>query len=209
MMSSVSRILRTSLLCLFVFVSFHLYGQNGYSEGYIITNDNDTLSGFIKDRKKGTYEKLYKKIRFKGNNLFIKRISPRRIKTYYVDGSTFESVWLQQKGILFKESYISEPNRGEKVFLKLVQDGYLKLYHLEYTDDESSYVDYIELFKREDENYLIRATQGIFGLKKKVLSEYFQDCQELVEKINSKEIKYAFDAIQFYNECKGNETGKN
>ena len=43
----------------------------------------------------------------------------------------------------------------------------------------------------------------IFGLKKKVLSNYFQDCQELVVKINSKEIKDALDAVQFYNECKG------
>lgn len=46
---------------------------------------------------------------------------------------------------------------------------------------------------------MVRATQGIFGLKKKLLSNYFKECPELVEKINNKKMKSVEDVLTFYN----------
>lgn len=154
----------------------------------------------MKDRKEGYSPKLYAKIKFKGDGFSSKKYGPKQILRYSINGNVYESIWLDKKSFLFKEYYISQVNRGEKVFLRLVINGYLKLYYLEYIDAESGIFEYIELFKRQDEDFLVRSTQGILGLKKKLLSDYFKDCPELVEKINSKEIKTAIDVALFYND---------
>ena len=66
-------------------------------------------------------------------------------------------------------------------------------------------MNYIDYFKRKDDDYMVRVTQGIFGLKKKRLAEYFKDCPELVQKIEFKELKRPFEIAQFYNNCIGNK----
>jgi hypothetical protein len=50
---------------------------------------------------------------------------------------------------------------------------------------------------------MVRVTQGVLGLKRKNLSEYFSKCSELSESIENKEIKTAEDIIiKFYLLCK-------
>lgn len=73
---------------------------------------------------------------------------------------------------------------------------------MEYDDQESGYFDAVDLFKRDNETDLVRATQGIFGLKRKLLSAYLYDCQELVSKINSRDIRDPAEAVNFYNRWK-------
>ena len=55
-------------------------------------------------------------------------------------------------------------------------------------DDESSYLDYIPLFYRDSSGEMVRVTQGILGLKRKRLAEYFRDCPELVRAIENREL---------------------
>jgi hypothetical protein len=61
----------------------------------------------------------------------------------------------------------------------------------------------MDLLIKWEDAYFIRSTQGIFGLKKKTLSKYFDDCPELVRQIESKELKKVPEVVNFYNSyCK-------
>ncbi len=71
-------------------------------------------------------------------------------------------------------------------------------------DSESDNIDVVPLFKRSDESSLVRVTQGIFGLKKKKLSAYFEDCPRLVDKIVAGEIKDPVEIAYYYNHFKEN-----
>jgi hypothetical protein len=103
--------------------------------------------------------------------------------------------------MLLKETYISNPKQGRKVFLKVISNNSaLHYYHLEQVDGDNGFVDYVPLFKKQNSNELVRVTQGILGLKKKRLSEYFSDCPELVEKINNGELKTPTEILNFYND---------
>jgi hypothetical protein len=172
--------------------------KQGYSSGFIVTNDNDTLRGLIKDRTGTTFTKIYKRVRFKDGGLFPKKFSPSKIKKYCTAEGCYESIWLDVEQKLFRETYYSQPGRGKRVFMKVTMNGYLSLYYLEFIDGESGNPDYIELFKRRDEDYLIRVTQGIF-LRKQALIDFFHDCPELAEQIDRDEIKKPGDMVRFYN----------
>jgi len=103
---------------------------------------------------------------------------------------------------LINEKYASIPNHGEREFLKVIEKGYLTYYQREF--EYSDYIDQIDLFKRDNEDYLVRVSQGVFGLRKKSLAAYFNDCPELVEKIKNNELKTAIEITRFYNSWKFN-----
>lgn len=181
-----------------------VFGQKGYESGYIIMNNGDTISGIVKDRKPPPFGKIYKKIYFKAEKSRKKKYGPDQIKGYRQGNRFYESMWLNVSYDFFKEKYTSSPNVGEQQFLKLIVKGYLRLYQLEFEDQESDYVDAVDLYKRSDENSLVRVTQGIFGLKKKKLAAYFQDCPELVRKIEVGEMKDPVEIAYYYNHWKEN-----
>jgi len=187
---------------LFVFICFFfplfVIAQKDYESGYIITNSNDTIAGFVKDRKSHPFGKLYKKIYFK-NSTKKRKYGPQQILGYKQGNRKFESLWLEISGHLIEENYTSITNVGEKQFLKVDLKGFLTLYQMEITDSGTDYIDQIPLFKREGENFLIRVTQGVFGLKKKKLQIYFMDCPELMRKIVNQELKTPIEIAKFYN----------
>ena len=187
-----------ALLLLPVLIS----GQKDYQTGYIITNNNDTLTGKVKDRKSPPFGKLYKKIHFKRNKGFKRKYNPQQIIAYKQGDNQFESLWIDISQNIFKQKYTSVPDFGEKSFLKVIVKGYLTYYHWEFQDYESEYIDEISLYKRMDEPYFARVTQGIFGLKKKRLAEYFQDCPELINKIENGELRNPVEIAIFYNNWK-------
>ena len=84
----------------------------------------------------------------------------------------------------------------------------LTYFHWEYVDSESNYLDYTPLFYREGSDEMVRVTQGIRGLKRKRLIEYFWDCPELVQAIEKKELNEIHEVYNFYLEhCVKNGTG--
>ena len=62
------------------------YSQGFYVQGYVVTNNNDTLYGYVKDRDPAPYGSIYNKVRFKDNPkaFFAKKYSPDRITSYNV-----------------------------------------------------------------------------------------------------------------------------
>lgn len=171
--------------------------QNEYEPGYIILNNNDTIYGNIKDR---TDDKLFNKIRFRQENKKTDRYSAYDIKGYKKGIYSFESLWYKEETEFLRFHYFNRGGYGEKVFLKVLVKGELSCYAKEYIQDDNFYLDYFELFKRDGENKFERATQGLFGLKKKRLTRYFFDCPNLVKKINNNSIKNPLDVVTYYNE---------
>ncbi len=191
---------RLKFLIFTTFIVFPMifFAQKGYESGYIITNSNDTIVGFVKDRKPPPFGKLYKKIYFKSAKNK-RKYSPLQILSYKQGNREFESIWIEVSGHLIEENYTSKTNIGKKQFLKVDLKGFLTLYQMEITDPDSDYIDQILLFKRMDENYLQRVTQGLFGLKKKKLQIYFKDCPELLLKIENQELNTPIEIAKFYN----------
>lgn len=192
------------LLILLVLMNVTLQAQKKpYSPGYIVTMEGDTLEGWVKDRSSGTFTKLYARIRFKSGNSFLKRkYSPDQILGYACNGQVYETVPLYEETAFFTFRYYVDENY-DRSFLRLVsRDGPLSYYHWEYVDAESNYLDYIPLFYLYDSNQMVRVTQGILGLKKKRLSEYFFHCPELVEAIYSRKVDEIQEVYDFYlNQC--------
>ena len=193
-----------NLIFAFLLLPVLVSGQKDYQTGYIITNRNDTLTGKVKDRKPPPFSKLYKKIRFKRNRLLKRKYGPQQIIAYKQGNNQFESLWIDVSQNIFKEIYTSVPDLGEKSFMKVIVKGYLTYYHWEFQDYESDYIDEISLYKRTNESSFARVTQGIFGLKKKRLAEYFQDCPELINKIEKGELTNPVEIAIFYNNWKEN-----
>ena len=110
----------------------------------------------------------------------------------------FVSIPLHMDTEFFKFRYYVNPS-AEYVFLKRIQSHpSLDYYHLEFTDDDSNFIDFVPLFHKPKSNEMVRVTQGLLGLKKKRLSEYFSDCPELVEDIQNKKIKDVLSLYESY-----------
>jgi hypothetical protein len=190
----------------FVFSIITPLNSQIYQSGYIVTNSNDTICGFIKDMKEPPFSKIYKNIRFRGNSLFRKKYSPGQIAGYKKGDNIYESIPVEVTSSFFRTNYLSNPV-GKKTFMKVIHKGFLTYYHWEHIDHESGTIDEISLFKRKNDDYFIRVTQGIFGLRKKELKEYFQDCPELIQKIEDRELKRPDEIAQFYNDWKSKKFG--
>lgn len=173
------------LLFLFLFFSLTGFAQKGYLPGYVVLQNGDTLSGKLRDRKEGSFQKLYPKIYWKGSKGRAKKYGPDQLAGYAIGTNQFESRWIKHESWLFREIYYSREGVGERRFMRVVKKGTLSLYHLEFLDSESIIIDRIELCIREGDDKFIRTSQGIFGLRKKALAEYLSDYPELADKIRS------------------------
>lgn len=162
-----------------------IQAQEVYRPGYVVTLAGDTLFGEISDRKMGPFGGIYTKIKFKGNGRK-KRYSADKIQSYRKGDSIYRSFNLD----------------GEVKFLRLVSDGVVSLYKFELQEQGEEMVLDIAYVKKWDNPALVRADQGILGLKRNVLIQFFSDCPPLVEKIRSKEFKYPYQLVDFYNEWK-------
>ncbi|MEQ8926993.1 MAG: hypothetical protein RLO81_14325 [Fulvivirga sp.] len=185
------------LLTVTLYVLFIRTEAQEYEPGYIVLNSKDTVFGFVKDR---TESRLFEKIKFKNEAGKVKRYSASDILGYKAGINHYESLWYAEESQFFKFSYYNRPEYGEKVFLRVLAKGYLSCYAKEFVHDDNDYPDEFELFLRQGETTMQRATQGIFGLKKKSLSKYFWDCPKLVEKINNLAITNPLDVVTYYNE---------
>ncbi|HUX96439.1 MAG TPA: hypothetical protein VMV47_11975 [Bacteroidales bacterium] len=200
--------IRSIIIVALLFSGSSLKSQEKYQPGYIVTNNGDTIRGMICDRKQAPFAQLYSKIRFKGNSLFKRKYSPSQITGYKLGATSFESEWINSTSNLFRTNYICDPASGTRHFLKVIVKGYLTYYQWEYMDQESWSIDAIDLFKRENDEYYIRVTRGIFGIRLKNLKEYFMDCPALIQEIERGELKTPAEIAYFYNnwiKCKRNK----
>lgn len=187
------------LLLLFWNLS-NLHAQKkGFEPGYIITLEGDTILGQVKDRSPEPYMELYPRIRFRPEGRSSrKKYGPKDILGYRARGRKYESVPLWEESAFFKFRYYLEPH-AEKIFLMVLKrQGGLSYYRREFVQDDNSYLDFYPLFHRKGEREMVRVTQGVLGLKRKRLMEYFSDCDELVRALYSKELKEPDEVYNYY-----------
>lgn len=159
-----------------------IWAQEEYRPGYVVTLEGDTLPGTISDRKIGPFGGIHDKIKFKGNGRK-KRYAADQLRSYLKGDSIYRSF----------------PLDGEIEFLRLVREGAVSLYMFELQEKGEEMVLDIAYLKKRDNPALVRADQGLLGLKRNVLIHFFADCPPLVDKIRSKEFKYSYQLVDFYN----------
>lgn len=170
-----------------------------YTKGFIITLDGDTIEGWVKDRSSGTFPELYKRIRFKtGSSLLRKKYGPDQILAYSRNGQLYASLPLYEETAFFAFRYYLSDSY-EYVFLRVIaRDEPLTYYHWEYMDADNNCLDYIPLFYLDGSNQMVRVTQGVLGLKRKRLIEYFHDCYKLQDAIYQKRLNKIDEVYNFY-----------
>ncbi|MGD1891467.1 MAG: hypothetical protein ACFB15_12850 [Cyclobacteriaceae bacterium] len=178
-------------------------GQDGYQPGYVVLANGDTLSGLVMDRKEtiiGT--ELLSKIRFKPTDRKRrKKYRPHQLISYQVGNATYASHPIRPKGISLLDAYYEiDPAEGEWTFLRVVRRGNLTHYQKEWVDEDDSSGEAAEFFRKTNVQFLVRATQGIFGRKRKNLIKYFQDCPSLQQKIKEKAFTYPSEVTDYYNQ---------
>ena len=173
------------------------------AQDFVILHSGDTLYGTVRYINDGAVSpKLYKKIRWKDARGRGKKISRKNIRAFRVQGDVFESFYLRQysrKITLVNPRYDISPQKGQHHFLKLVEKGRLSHYQLEWIEQGESALSAMDLFKKESDTFFIRATQGLLGLKRQVLTNYFADCPALATQIGDKQINNLQEIVDFYN----------
>ncbi|MEN1784190.1 MAG: hypothetical protein AAGF77_03535 [Bacteroidota bacterium] len=174
---------------------------------YLVLRTGDTLYGkvgYIREDKPNSG--FFKKIRLTTTTGKRKKIKREAIACFKAKGFYYEGFWLRQSsGInsLFRPRYYIDNYEGTFDFLRVVTKGALSHYELEWFDQGNSTLWSMALLKKEGDSYFIRADQGLFGLKRKTLTQYFQDCSELSTALSQKKIKEVYEVIDFYNDYCG------
>ncbi len=185
-----------------------VYAQNHQASDYLVLRTGDTLYGKVEHIKEGGFggRRFYKKIRITDARGKTKKYQRRDVSSFSVDGVVFESFWLSQEsqslitGALGNPKYTMDPNQGEQHFLRVISKGRLSHYQLEWFEQGNSTLWSMSLLKKEKNAFLIRADQGLFGLKRKVLQRYFSNCPELGKAIQQKQIRKVRQVVEWYND---------
>ncbi|WMN12787.1 hypothetical protein QYS49_34610 [Marivirga salinae] len=191
-------------LCIYVIFLIKLnpisvFAQSNYQNGYVVTNQNDTIFGQLRDRSPEPFGKIFRKVRLKGFWIFERRYGPKDLTSYKIGNDIYEALWYDSYSELFSVFHVNSTGRGEKVFMRLAVDGKVKLYWDEYRDPDSGYEEAIPFFQMENSHEMIRVTQGILGFKKKYLANLFVDCPELVKRMNEGFFETPEEMAVFYN----------
>ena len=174
-----------------------LSAQSDWRSGYVVTLSGDTLHGMVRDRDTGPFGGLYNKVRLKKSERGKARFGPSKMLGYQwgdakfivLRTNTYPNVRASKKRI--------DPTGTPSVF-RVVVEGPLSLYMDEFNDEDGSWINEVPYFKKVGDEQLVRATQGIFGLKKKLLSKYFADQPDLVQKIQAGAVKTPLEVVTEY-----------
>lgn len=179
-----------------------LLAQSDDTSDYLVLNAGDTLYGTVEHvDQRGVNPKYYKKIRFTNTDGHQKKYKRKNVAAFRVNNTLYEGFWLHQssqKIMLLNPRYAIDSEEGERYFLKLVSKGKLSHYQLEWWEQGESTLMWMDLLKKEEAQFLIRATQGQFGLKRKVLGDYFQECPALKEQILHRQFNEVMQIVDFY-----------
>ncbi len=177
--------------------------QNSKTMDFLVWNSGDSLFGAVEHiNLKGVSSRFYKKIRLTDTRRKPKRFNRKDVIAFQVNGEIYESFWIYQsseKISLINPKYVIGAQIGEQYFLKLISKGKLSHYQMEWWEQGESSLMQMDLLRKENDHFFIRATQGIFGLKTKVLINYFTNCPELQKQIEKRQFKEVGPIVDFYN----------
>src|ERR1700744_276347 len=182
----------------FAFVALFLactcFAQEGYDFGYIITNAGDTVKGKIKDRKYVAAPANWDKISFIDSSGEEKSKTPDEIKLYCKKGKMFfRSLPI---GLEAKLKFAEILEYGDVILFGCVSNSFVSLAgdalskSLDTKKDSKSAAKITtEYFfqKRKDANSLMKVRPKQW---ERTATFFFQDDEDLVQKIESKTLKY-------------------
>ncbi|MCC5922353.1 MAG: hypothetical protein JJT77_01095 [Crocinitomicaceae bacterium] len=169
-----------------------------YEEGSITLKNRTILHGEVANIKHGFRGKILTRIRIKlPGKCFTKNYHPRKILGFSMGNRQFVSWRVKRNNNLFREIYTIHAGKQYQIF-ELHKEGHLSIY-LKYFIDEDLHIRSVPFFLKKDEILLVRATQGIFGLKQNMLSDYFADCPPLIKLIRERKITTPEEVAIFYN----------
>lgn len=193
------------LLCLTLLFN-QLSGQTfksqfNYTKGSVTLKNGTILHGEVANIKHGFRDKLLNCVKIKSSGKsFAKKYHPRKISGYSMGDRQFVSWRVKRNNALFKEMYSIHTGNEYKIF-ELQMEGHLSIY-LEYFIDEDLHIRTVPFFLKKNELLMVRATQGLFGLKKNLLLDYFVDCAPLIQLIKEKKVTTPEEVAIFYNNYK-------
>ena len=168
------------------------------AQDFVVLNSGDTIYGEVSDRSTiGIRDRMYKRIRFKGSE-GRKRFRARQILGYSANGHVYESFPFLVTGMLQDKIIFMRSNRHKKFIQRSFQNDRLTLYYYEFTNDDERVIQSVPFLYLHEKDFMVRATQGLFGLKKRSLQAYFAEYPDLVEQIESGEIKDVNQIVQFF-----------
>ncbi|EAY26191.1 hypothetical protein [Microscilla marina] len=180
-----------------------LKAQTSHLLDYIVLNSGDTLYGKVKHvNQRKVPPRYYKKIRFTNTKGKRKKYKRADVAAFNVNNTNYEGFWLSQSSrgmTLINPQYDIDPKNGERYFLRVISKGKLSHYYLEWWEQGEAGSSWMDLFRKEKDQFFIRATQGLFGLKRKTLAKYFANCPSLQEKIKKKQIRKVSQVVDYYN----------
>lgn len=191
-----------------VIISLHTsigsFAQTYDALDYLVLKTGDTLYGNIEYKKdSGVNYKYLNKIRLTNALGKQKRYKRDQVAAFSTNNFIYEGFWLNQESerlVLLNPRYEIDYKNGDYYFLKVMSKGTLSYYQLEWWEQGESLLMSMDLLKKEKDEYLIRATQGILGLKRKVLTNYFRDCPILAQQIQQKQFNKVFQLVSYYND---------
>lgn len=191
-----------------VVVSFFCFqvgwSQLNYEPGTVTLRNGEVLEGNVANMRQGFRDELLPHVRIKqSGRLRAKKLKPRQIKEFTMGERRYLSLRVQRNNSIFQESYTVNSGNEYKVF-ELHRTGHLNIL-LDYFTDDDLWIQSVPYFMKEDDDLIVRATQGVFGLKRKLLADYFKDCPQLVEFIQEKKITTPREVAIYYNEWKENQ----
>ena len=195
-----SQLLLKVVLGVLLFCTTSLFAQkkSAFKEGYVLPLNGDTLRGLVMDRDESAFGGLLTKVKFRSDKGRRRKYKPSDLLGYHRGADSFVSLWINTETKYFAQHYSSVVGLGEQYFVKVIYHGSLDLYHWEYTDEDNNTIDFLPLIRKANSAELVRVTQGILGLKRKRLAEYFADCPNLASAIKSKTLHSSAELIDYY-----------
>ena len=169
-----------------------------YAEGSVTLKNGKVIAGDVANVKHGFRDQFLESVRVKpGGKGPAKKYKPHKISGYTMGERQFVSWRVKRNNALFKEMYAIDAGRNYKIF-EIQLAGQLSIY-LDYFVDDDLQIHTAPFFLKENDFVMVRATQGMFGLKRQLLSAYFQDCPPLVKLIQEKRINTVEEVARYYN----------
>ena len=188
-------------LVLLIFSSLTSIPLTAQSDFVILTNGDSLFGSIDRYEQLLTKDKHFSKIRLTNQKGKRKKYAPSEIQEIGIGHHIYRKFRLQavpELNILTNHYQIVDFGGNEK-FLEVVTEGPVSMYYYYWVDGMDDQPSRFPLLKKANEDVMARATQGIFGLKKKVLSSFFSDCPDLKRNLSNGDFKKPQEVVTFYN----------
>ena len=191
-----------TITLIFFTLSTSIFAQGNKNLDYLALYVGDTLYGKVEYIAERIPREFHKRIVVITTDGRVKKYKRKNVASFKVENNIYESFLLSQTAEKFRlvdPKFNIDNNNGKQYFLKVISKGNLSHYELEWIEQGEAALRSMDLLKKNTDLFFIRATQGVFGLKRKVTLDYFFNCAKIKEAISQKQVSDVRDVVDFYN----------